>query len=85
VRVLVVRPGFTVTEFHQHSGFRREMIPGPAWMTAEQVARSAVAALDRGRGESIPGLHNRALAIASRLSPWALTRQVLRAATRDMR
>ena len=85
VTVHVVRPGFTRTGFHQQSGFRREMIPGPAWMSAEQVAERALESVARGRGESIPGLHNRGVALASRLSPWALTRQVLRIATRDMR
>lgn len=85
VRVHVVRPGFTRTEFHKQSGFRREMIPGRAWMTADEVAESALSALARGRGESVPGLHNRAMGLASRLSPRALTRQVLRIATRDMR
>ncbi|MDQ3977977.1 MAG: SDR family oxidoreductase [Actinomycetota bacterium] len=85
VRVHVVRPGFTRTEFHQQSGFRREMIPGPAWMTAEEVAEGALNRLARGRGESVPGLHYRALGLASRLAPRALTREVLRIATRDMR
>ena len=85
VRVHVVRPGFTHTEFHQQSGFKREMIPGPAWMTAQAVAEAALDSLARGRGESVPGVHYRGLAIASRLSPWPLTRQVLRIATRDMR
>ena len=85
VRVHVVRPGFTRTEFHQQSGFKREMIPGPAWLTAEEVAERSLNSLARGRGESVPGLHYRALGLASRLSPRALTRQVLRIATRDMR
>jgi short-subunit dehydrogenase len=85
VRVHVLRPGFTHTEFHEQSGFSRELIPGPAWMRAEDVAKAALSALSRHRGESIPGLHNRVVALASRLSPWALTRQVLRLATRDMR
>lgn len=85
VRVLPLMPGFTRTEFHQTARFARDLIPGPVWMTAEAVADSALKALERGRGDSIPGLHFRALATASRLSPWAVTRRVLHLATRGMR
>ena len=85
VRVVLVRPGFTRTEFHHRSGFRRELVPGPAWMTPDAVANATLSAVARGRAETVPGLHNRGLAIASRLSPRALTREVLRVATRDLR
>ena len=85
VRVHLLRAGFTRTEFYRHAGFKRDMIPGPAWMSAEKVADATLASLDRGGGETVPGVHNRALGLASRLSPWALTRQVLRIATRGMR
>ena len=84
VRVLTLMPGFTRTEFHKHDELSRELIPGPAWMTPEAVAESALSRLERGRSESIPGIHNRAIALVSRLSPWPLTRLVLRLATRKV-
>lgn len=82
VRVLAVLPGFTRTEFHENGDFGQALIPGPAWMDAGEVARDALEALDGGRHETIPGFHNRMVALASRMSPWPLTRQVLRTATR---
>lgn len=84
VRVLALLPGFTYTEFHERSGFERGLVPGPAWMTAQAVAETALRDLERGRVHSFPGLHNRAVAAASRLSPWAVTRRVLKVATRHM-
>jgi short-subunit dehydrogenase len=86
VQVLSLMPGFTRTEFHDHTPeFSREFIPGPAWMTADAVVERALADLERGRDGSIPGAHYRALALASRLSPWPLTRRVLSVATRRFR
>ena len=84
VKTLLVLPGFTETEFHDHSGFERSLVPGPAWMTPSQVAEIALRRLEQGRPEAVPGVHYRALALASRLSPWAVTRRVLRVATRRM-
>ncbi|MFN2503058.1 MAG: SDR family NAD(P)-dependent oxidoreductase [Acidimicrobiales bacterium] len=84
VRVLTLMPGFTRTEFHEQTGLTRELIPGPAWMTPDEVAAIALRALERGRTDSIPGLHYRALATASRLSPWPLTKRVLKVATRRL-
>ncbi|MGH9225512.1 MAG: SDR family NAD(P)-dependent oxidoreductase [Acidimicrobiales bacterium] len=84
VRVLTLMPGFTRTEFHKHDQLTRELIPGPAWMTPDAVAESALGRLERGRTESIPGFHNRAIAYLSRMSPWPLTRLVLRLGTRKV-
>jgi short-subunit dehydrogenase len=84
VHVMALLPGFTHSEFHDHSGFERKLIPGPAWMTPEAVAAIALRDVRRGRVHSFPGLHNRMTAAASRMSPWALTRRVLRVATRRM-
>lgn len=84
VSVLNVLPGFTRTEFQDHGDFAQRMIPGPAWMTPEEVVHHALKALHKGRSEAIPGIHNRVVALATRLSPWPLTRKVLRTATRKM-
>ena len=84
VRVLTLMPGFTRTEFHTtaNDDLTRQLIPGPAWMTADTVVASALRSLARGRSESIPGARFRFVATVSRLSPWPLTRLVLRLATR---
>ena len=84
VTVTLLLPGFTRTEFQDHGDFAQRLIPGPAWMTPEEVARHALKALGKGRTETIPGIHNRVVALATRLSPWPLTRTVLRTATRKM-
>ncbi|MGH9279852.1 MAG: SDR family NAD(P)-dependent oxidoreductase [Acidimicrobiales bacterium] len=84
VHVLLVIPGFTSTGFQEVSQFDRRTIPGPAWMTAEAVAEHALADLERGRKESIPGVHNRVVAVLTWLSPWPLTRRVLKVGTRKM-
>ncbi len=84
VRVMVLLPGFTHSEFHAQSGFEKKLVPGPAWMTAEALAEIALRDLARGRVHSFPGIHNRITAAASRMSPWAVTRRVLRVATRRM-
>jgi short-subunit dehydrogenase len=84
VRSLLVLPGFTRTEFHDGPGFDRGLVPGPAWMSPEHVAARALRDLDRGRTESIPGLHNHITALAGQLSPWPLTRLVMRIATRRL-
>ena len=84
VRALLVLPGFTRTEFHEGTGFDRRLIPSPAWMDPEAVAVHALKAMDKGRTEAIPGIHNRVVAYASRMSPWPLTRTVLRVGMRHM-
>jgi short-subunit dehydrogenase len=84
VDVMLLAPGFTHTEFQEHSEFDRSMIPGPAWMTAEAVAEQALHDFEKGRRESIPGFHYRLVAIAAKMSPWPLTRAVLKAGTKNM-
>lgn len=85
VDVMLLLPGFTHTEFQDHSGFDPGSIPGPAWMTARAVAEHGLNDLEKGRRESIPGVHNRVVAVATKLSPWPLTRQVLKVGMRAAR
>jgi len=77
VVVLALMPGFTHTEFHGHVGVPPVGIPGPMWMDAEQVVKSALAALGRRRASRVPGLLNRLVAMVSRLTPRALSRRVV--------
>jgi len=77
VVVLALMPGFTHTEFHGHVGVPPVGIPGPMWMDAEQVVKSALAALARRRASRVPGVLNRVVATVSRLTPRALSRRVI--------
>ena len=82
VSVLALMPAFTRTEFHDHASMARSSIPGPFWMTPEDVVRSALGALDRNRAVHVPGLPNRGVAMLSRLAPWAVSRRIVHAANR---
>lgn len=69
VRVQALCPGFTYTEFHDTAEFRdfkRSDIAKGLWMTAEDVARRSLAALDSNRPVFIPGRKNRLLIGLSR-------------------
>jgi short-subunit dehydrogenase len=82
VAVLALMPGFTRTEFQDRAGVAASPVPGPLWMSADDVARSGLRALAQGRAAHVVGLRNRALAMASGLSPRGLTRRVARAVGR---
>jgi len=76
VVVLALLPGFTHTELLGHVGPPPVGIPGPLWMEADQVVKSAMAALRRGRASRVPGALNRIVAALSRLTPRAVSRRV---------
>ncbi|MHB8670135.1 MAG: SDR family NAD(P)-dependent oxidoreductase [Acidimicrobiales bacterium] len=81
VRVMAVCPGLTRTEFHERAKLGEVAAPGFAWMTAEDVARTALAAYDRGRALSVPGAGNLAVAWMTRLFPRAAVRRLSGLAT----
>jgi len=64
VRVQTLCPGFTYTEFHdtpEFAKFNRADIAKGLWMTAEDVVKESIAALDANRVVLIPGRRNRFL------------------------
>jgi uncharacterized protein len=65
VTVTAVCPGPVRTEFGELGGFggADERIPGPLWLSAEKVARDALAAVERGDRVTVPGPHNRIAAL----------------------
>jgi short-subunit dehydrogenase len=69
VRVLVVCPGFTRTEFHQRAGMDVSAIPARMWLTPDQVAAAALADLRRGRTVSVPTRTYQLLAAGARYAP----------------
>lgn len=75
VRVQVLCPGFTRTEFQERAGIDASRIPPVAWMTAEAVVDASLAALKRGDVVCVPGVVNRLLAAAVATVPRALVRR----------
>ena len=64
VKVQALCPGFTHTGFHdtpEYERFRRTLIPGFMWMSAEDVVTGSLKALRRGRVVYVPGFKNRLL------------------------
>ena len=75
VRVLLVCPGYTHTEFHDRAGLGPPGVPEFVWQSPEQVVTAALRDLDRGRAVSIPGALNRTLAALSSVTPAGITRR----------
>ena len=68
VQVLCVCPGFTRTEFQEKANVDVTRVPAFAWMSADEVADQAVAAVGK-RTVLVNGLLNRAMALGLRLAP----------------
>ncbi len=79
VTVTNLLPGFTRTEFHEAASINRSVVPGLAWMSADAVARAGLKAVAQGRAQCVPGLGYRILTGISAVTPWAVSRRVLRA------
>jgi short-subunit dehydrogenase len=76
VRLQLLCPGFTRTEFQEVAGFSTETIPDVAWMTAEAVVDASLEALRRGDLVVIPGRGNKMLGAVFRAMPASLARRV---------
>ena len=73
VRVQALCPGFTRTEFQRRMGADPRQIPDWLWMSADDVVRASLKALDRGGPVVVvPGLRYRALVAALRHTPMRL-------------
>jgi short-subunit dehydrogenase len=74
VTVTAVCPGPVRTEFFEPAGIPgvEDRTPGVVWMSAEDVARHAVDGAARDRRVVVPGVLNRASALAGQHSPRAL-------------
>ena len=74
-------PGPVHTGFGERAGFSKEeaeaALPPVMWVSAEQVARDAVAGLAKGRLVVIPGRANRVAAAVSQVTPRTLLLPVL--------
>lgn len=81
VHVSVCCPGYTRTEFHSSNDIETEAIPDRAWMTADDVARSAIDGLRANRSVVVPGTANKVVSTLSRVLPDQLTRRLSKAAS----
>jgi short-subunit dehydrogenase len=75
VAVTVVLPGATRTEFHARGGFKERM-PRAGWQSADAVAKAGLDGARRGRAVVVPGVHNKAIVVAAKLMPQAVSRRV---------
>jgi len=69
VKVTVVSPGVTRTEFLQVSGQKPTLYQRLAMMESPAVARAGIRALLRGKPSTVPGLVNKIPAFLMRLTP----------------
>lgn len=82
VRVQLLCPGFTRTEFQEVAGVPTEYVPAFAWMSAEAVVDASLLALRRGELVCVPGAGNKALGWIMRAVPGALALRIGGALTR---
>jgi short-subunit dehydrogenase len=78
VRVLALCPGFTRTEFHARAAMDTSGIPERMWLDADEVVRTALRDLDKGRSLSVPGVQYKTIVAASRVIPPSVQRTVVR-------
>lgn len=76
VRVMVLAPGFTRTEFHQRMQVSRSSAPALLWLDPDRLVRDALADFERGRVTSIPGAHYKAIVAVARLAPAGALRRL---------
>ena len=83
VRVAVLCPGLTRTEFQEisHDGQPRSL-PDFAWQSPEDVAAAGLDGLAAGKVVIVPGWHNQALSAAVQVTPRALLRKLTGVAQR---
>jgi hypothetical protein len=74
VTMTAVCPGPVKTEFMAVAGIEaaEEQVPGLFWMSADDVAKAAVEAAEKGKRAIVPGLLNRAGAITGQHTPRTL-------------
>ena len=76
VGVHAVCPGFVRTEFHQRAGIDMASIPGPLWLSVDDVVDESLADVAKGTVVSIPGVQYKMLTTAGRLVPRRLVREL---------
>ncbi|WNI30981.1 SDR family oxidoreductase [Streptomyces sp. ITFR-6] len=75
VRMMALLPGYTRTEFHQRAGIPTTFPPPWLWLHADDVVRSALRDLHKGKVLSIPSLRYKTAAWGLRHLPRSLSRR----------
>jgi len=75
IKLQLLCPGFTRTEFQEVAGVPTDRIPGFAWMTPESVVDASIEGLRRGELIVIPGRGNKVMGAVMRLLPAAVARR----------
>jgi short-subunit dehydrogenase len=81
VKLMVLAPGFTHTEFHERAGIAGGL-PEVFWQDADEVVEQALGAYAKGRAVCVPGALNVAAAAFSATLPAGVTRRVSGMVTR---
>jgi uncharacterized protein len=76
VRVMVLAPGITETEFQDVADIQLDPVATAATMPVEPVVEQALRDFARGRAVCVPGTLNRVTAYGSDLSPSVLARRI---------
>lgn len=76
VRVMVLAPGYTETEFQSVGGVADATVPNALRMSAQKVVATALRDFGRGRTVCIPGVFHAAGAISADVAPSAIARRV---------
>lgn len=76
VGATAVCPGYTRTEFHQRMGASMSSIPGPLWLDADTLARTALADAAAGKVLSTPGIVYKAAEMATGVLPRGIVRRL---------
>lgn len=77
VKVMVVCPGFTRTEFQERAGAEEaSKLPELVWQEADEVVHAALRDYEKGRAVSVPGLFNKGLATFASTAPGIAGRKI---------
>jgi len=75
IKLQLLCPGFTRTEFQEVAGIATDEIPGFAWMAPEAVVDASLEALRSGELVVIPGRGNKVMGAVIRALPAAVARR----------
>ena len=84
MRVQLLCPGFTRTEFQEHASVPKEKVPWMAWTSAELVVEASLEALRRDRFHCVPGRFSKVLGVVMRVAPATVARRVAAWITKPM-
>jgi hypothetical protein len=82
VKMMVLAPGYTHTEFHARAGIAGKGMPEFLWQDADEVVERALQVYDKGRAVCVPGAINQTAAAFSASLPAGVTRRVAGMVTR---